>query len=206
MKKSIPYLKRLLIHWLGFGLLSIGLLGCSTERGPFYVPLIPKPTEDGYSGNIPVNTSTLWVEVLDKRENGTQIGQNVEDEDKPAIPIFSRVGDSPTNFVLAILNKQLKDLEISTVQTASASECHLVLNLTHFWSEEAPSYHANVRFKAEVMVSDRVVWRGIFQGECKRFGSSLSTDNYRETLSDATIHAINKMFSDPGFRTAINKK
>ena len=59
------------------------------KTGVLYVPLIPKPTESGYSGDLPVNMQKVYVEVLDERDGKDQIGQNIEDADKPAIKVVA---------------------------------------------------------------------------------------------------------------------
>jgi len=194
---------------------ALGLLGCTApyqgsnpkSTGQMVVPLVPRATEAGYVGDVPVNAAKLWLDVADERDSKDQIGQNTEDERKPAIKVLAaKDGDDPAKFVLKMMEKQLKDLGIPTVGSADSAERKVVLKLTHFWAEESPSYRGNVQFVVEVSNSGSVIWRGNVVGESGRFGRSLSTDNYQETLSDATVHAMNRLLAQPGFQSAITKK
>jgi hypothetical protein len=102
--------------------------------------------------------------------------------------------------------EQLKDIGTPFAENAASAERVLSLRLTRFWAEEAPAYHGSVTIVAEVKDAGKVVWRGALVGDSKRFGRSLSTDNYRETISDATVRAINNMLGEASFRAAISKK
>src|ERR1700678_620825 len=51
------------------------------KSGVLYVPLLPKATDPSYSGQIPVQPASIFLEtVVDDRDNKGQIGQNIEDE------------------------------------------------------------------------------------------------------------------------------
>jgi hypothetical protein len=202
-----------LAHPLIIALAACLLAGCAAPysgpnpktTGEMRVPLVPRPTEVGYSGEVPLNLGKLWVEVQDTRDNKDQIGQNIENENKPAIKVLAGDGDSPAVFVQKMVNKQLKDLGAPMAESRDAAERCITLKLTHFWVEEAPGYRAAVHFTAEVTASGKTAWRGSLVGDNSRFGRSLSTDNYQETITDATTHAINKLLAEPGFRAAISK-
>jgi len=201
-------------------LLTAAILGCTcfgcfgetTKNGNpkktriLYVPLIPKVTDPAYSGEVPLNMVKLYVEVIDDRDVTNQIGQNLEEEGKPAVKVIADEGDSPTEFVRKMFNKQLKDIGAPLADKAESADRLLSLKITKFWAEEAPGYHGSVNIAAELKESGKTVWRGALVGESKRFGRSLSTDNYRETLSDATVRAINRLLSEASFRTAITKQ
>jgi hypothetical protein len=150
--------------------------------------------------------SKLFVEVIDSRDVKDQIGQNIEDSDIPPIKVLADVGDSPAEFVRKMFVEQLKDIGTPFAENAASAERVLSLRLTRFWAEEAPAYHGSVTIVAEVKDAGKVVWRGALVGDSKRFGRSLSTDNYRETISDATVRAINNMLGEASFRAAISKK
>lgn len=173
-----------------------------------YVPLVPKPTDPSYSGEVPVELRTVFLEpVVDDRESKAQIGQNIEDEDKPPIKVLADEGDSPTAFVQKLVTKQFHDLGIPLAPEAASAQLVISLKLTRFWAEEAPSYQAVVLTAAEVKdAAGKVLWRGALRGDNKRFGRSLKPENYRETLTDATQGMINKMFADARFRKAISKE
>jgi len=178
------------------------------KSGELYVPLVPKPTDVSYSGEVPLQPATIFLEkVADDRENKAQIGQNIEDEDKPPIKVLADEGDGPTEFVQKLAAKQFHDLGLPLAGEAASAQRLVSLKLTRFWAEEAPSYHGIVRVAAEVKdAAGKVLWRGALVGENKRFGRSLKPENYRETLTDATQSTVNKMFADANFQKAISKE
>lgn len=180
--------------------------GNPKKTGILYVPLVPKPTDAAYSGEVPLNLAKLFVEVIDARDVTNQIGQNIEDTDKPAIKVIAAEGDGPVEFVQKMASKQLKDLGAPLADKAESAERVLSIKLTKFWAEEAPGYHGSVNFTVELKEAGTTIWRGAFVGENKRFGRSLSTDNYRETISDATLQALKKLLGEATFRTALSKK
>ena len=103
--------------------------------------------------------------------------------------------------------KQFGELGIRLMGEKTSAQRVVTLKLIRFWAEEAPGYHSVVRVNAEVKdASGKVLWRGSLFGENKRFGRSLKTENYRETLTDATQRMINKLFGDAGFQKALNKE
>ncbi|HEV2211430.1 MAG TPA: hypothetical protein VG167_21905 [Verrucomicrobiae bacterium] len=171
-----------------------------------YVPLIPKATESGYSGDLPVGVQAIYFEVIDERQERDEIGQNIEDSDKPAIKVVADDGDGPIDFIRKMMITQFQAIGIRVADKPEAAQRVVTLKLTRFWAEEAPSYHGTVAAAVEVKDGSRSLWLGASAGESKRFGRSLSTDNYRETLSDATVHMINKILEQQGFRGAIGKR
>ncbi len=178
------------------------------KSGVLYVLLAPKATDPSYSGQIPVQPASIFLEtVVDDRDNKGQIGQNIEDEDKPPIKVLADEGDGPVEFVRNLLDKQFRDLGMHLMAEQASAQRVLSIRLTRFWSEEAPSYHGVVRAEAAVKdAAGKVLWRGALVGENKRFGRSLKPENYRETLTDATQSMINTLFGDAGFQKAISKE
>jgi len=172
-----------------------------------YVPLVPKPTDPAYSGSTPVNPAKLFIDVVDARENKDEIGQNTEEDNKPPVKVLVDEGDTPVQFVQKLVTKQCQDLALPVAPTPAAAERIVSLKLNRFWAEESPSYVGSVRMAAEVKDADgKVLWRGSAAGDNKKFGRSLSTENYRECLTDSTQGAINQLFGEPGFQAAIAKK
>src|SRR5208337_4991072 len=83
------------------------------KSGVLYVPLIPEPTDPSYSGQTPLQPASIFLEtVVDDRDNKEQIGQNIEDEDKPPIKVLADEGDDPVEFVRNLLDKQFRDAGI----------------------------------------------------------------------------------------------
>ena len=69
-----------------------------------------------------------------------------------------------------------------------------------FWCEETSLYQAVVRIKIEVKDKNgKVIFSKIYDELSKRFGRSLSEENYNETFSEATRHMIEIMFADNEF-------
>ena len=178
------------------------------KSGELYVPLIPKATDPSYSGEAPVQPATIFLEpVMDDRDDKTQIGQNIEDENKPPIKVLADEGDGPREFVHKLVAKQFHGLGLTLADKAATAHRVVSLKLTRFWAEEAPGYHGVVRSAAEVKdAAGKVLWRGALVGDNTRFGRSLKPENYRETLTDATQSMINKMFADASFQKAISKE
>ena len=207
---------RNLSYLITVGLMAASLCGCKTQtqessnapqkdRQSLYVPLVSKLSgASAFSGSMPVNMAKLYIEVLDDRDVKDQIGQNVEDDAKP-IKIVADQGDSPVVFVQKIITQQMKDMGVTLVDNAASAERVMTIKLTHFWVQESSLYRGSVNLAVEMKDSEKTIWRSVASGENKRFGRSLSKDNYREVLSDATLDALKKLLGDPGFRTAISK-
>jgi hypothetical protein len=147
-----------------------------------YVKLVARPTDPSYSGGVPSQMARIFLEVLDDRENKTDIGRNIEDEHKPPIRVMADEGDGPLEFVDKLLLKQFHDLGVKLADKSTAQRI-VSVKLEHFWAEEAPDYRGLVR--AAVAVTDtsgKVLW------------------------TDATQDLMNKMLGDANFQKAISSE
>jgi hypothetical protein len=171
-----------------------------------YVKLVARPTDPSYSGNVPSQPATIFVEVLDDREDKADIGRNIENERQPPIRVIADEGDGPVEFVDKLFVRQFHDLGLKLADKSAAQRV-VSVKLVRFWAEEAPDYRSTVRAAVEVTdPAGKVLWRGALAGNNKRFGRSLKPENYCETLTDATQDMINKMFGDAGFQKAISSE
>jgi hypothetical protein len=180
--------------------------GCNTGGGgPVNVPLEFRPTHaEPISGTITATDVKVHLEpVVDKRQNKDQIGQNVEDEAKPPVPVYSS-GKSPAEFVHDVLETELKSFGIELTEAAEAADRIVTVDLTKFWAEEGNNYNAEVSGVAQVRdKGGRVKWKGPIGGNGKTFGRSLSPTNYNECLSDATRRTVGALLNNPKFQEAL---
>ena len=192
-----------LVVVLGVAIATLGTVGCSTKpRGPVTVPLTFRPTDQLNLGAAEgIMTKSASVVVEDRRDRKDQIGENTE-KDVP-VPVFAGPPE-PAEFVREALTRNLSASGVAVSQPGGTAERTILVGLTRFWVDEGSTYKANVAATVRVLPAGggQALWEGQATGANTRFGRSLSTENYQESLSDATMQLCNKLLSDPGFRAA----
>ena len=82
----------------------------------------------------------------------------------------------------------------------------ILTELHTFWVKETDTYESEVR--GTFIVQDRSgkqLWKGTMNGTAKRFGRSLSAENYQEVLSDGMVDLVQNLLSNQKFREALGK-
>lgn len=182
--------------------------GCShnsTGGGPLTVPLSYTPEHASelirlYPASVPA-TRIFVGPIQDQRDRKDAIGVNNEH----ANSVLIRSANDPADFVRQTLVTQLKRAGLHVVSDASQADRTLTGNLTHFWVIETNNYEAQIDVNFRVLDSSGAVkWEGAETGKGSNFGSSLSAENYRETLSDAMVRLVyGNLLTNPNFQAAL---
>jgi uncharacterized lipoprotein YajG len=167
------------------------------------VPLDYRPTnrlEAAKIGPVPAG-QTLAVTVTDSRTEGTNIGKNIEKD--VAVPILAQQAN-PDQFFRDALSRELANAGFSIATDPSRAGRTLHLNLRRFWTEESNLYRSTINADAELKsASGKVLWQGPVAGYSKRFGRSLSPENYQQAFSDATVDLVQTLLQNKGFLSAL---
>ena len=174
--------------------------------GPVNVPLQYRPTHAEALTGTSINAADVKVhlaQVVDKRENKDQIGQNVEDDDKAPIPVYA-ADKSPGEFLRGVMADELRNFGIEQTEAPEAADRIVTVEMNKFWVEEGNNYVAEIRGIAQVTnKGGSVLWKGPVGGDGRTFGRSLSPTNYNEALSDAARRTVGSMVTNPGFAKAL---
>ncbi len=158
---------------------------------------LPMPTLDMTGGLFSFSVAP----VIDKRDKGTQIGENVEG--KVPVPVYTK-SDVPA-FIGEHLAAQLKRIGLD-VQAGETGQRVLRPELVEFWVSEGNHYNASVRVKVTITdTRGKELWTGMVGGGSDNFGRSLKPDNYTEAYSNSIQELAAKLVSAPGFRASIAK-
>jgi hypothetical protein len=190
-------------------ILSVALMlaGCASAHPIRDVSLAWKPTDD-------VTTTTnaaaralagLRVRVMsfvDERDQKVLIGRNVENARQP-LDVTSR--DDVGAWCAGQMRVLLKQSGVEIVETDPA----IVISghVAQFFVNEENVYAGAVALRLTVQDgAGKPLWERVVAGSAKRWGRSYQRDNYFEVLSDAYLHALQEMFADEAFRTAVRHK
>jgi hypothetical protein len=139
--------------------------------------------------------------IVDTREKGSQIGQNVEG--KTPVPVFTTSDVSA--YVREHLVGQLRRLGLD-VRAGESGARVLQCELVDFWVEEGHLYQGSVSLRASLADgSGKELWSAVVAGGSDNFGRSLKPDNYTEAFSNSILELAGKLESAPGLRQAIAK-
>jgi hypothetical protein len=178
--------------------------GCAKRPASVSVPLKYRPTSQlkmaDYAGDLP-QTKVQVAPVTDNRPDKERVGENLEEKD----PVAVQTGDDPAEFVQARLAELLSK---AGVQVAEGGQAERVIKteLHTFWAKETSTYESEIR--ATFIVQDgtgRQLWKGTINGTAKRFGRSLSAENYQEVFSDGLVDLVQNLLSNQKFRQALGK-
>lgn len=183
--------------------------GCSHDGrsggGPVIVPLsyTPEHAKDSikaYPATVP--QTRLYVgRFEDKRDKKDAIGANTEHE----TPVRVLTNTDPAEFFRQTLATQLRRAGLTVVDDASQADRIITGDLVRFWVDESNNYQGDVEASIHVAdKSDAVKWQGSATGHGENFGGSLSSENYRQTLSDAMVRlTYENLLTNSGFQDAI---
>ena len=178
--------------------------GCTSAKKRIDVPLILRATAARHYPVVAFSPALkLNVQVIDERTQINQIGENIELSNSPPRPIFA-TGADPATFIREAIERELSDLGVNVVRDASSANRTLAFSIVKFYSVESNNYNTDVR--ANVQVKDgsgAVRFSGLVTGSNRRFGRSMSVDNYQEGFSDATIDMLAKLLNTADFQQSI---
>ncbi len=192
-----------------FALMALGLalgsplLGAQPKGKPLSVELQFVPQENITAANPrmdPALTSTgiTLLPIQDGRgSDGTLVGENFENE---ANPIEVRTQSNVAEFVSRTLRQSLMEwhvrLQDSGGLVLSGEVLRLFVTERNFYVSEA-----SIRFRLQDQAG-QFLWEGTVSGQAKRWGRSLSAENYNEEISDCLKKAYAALVSDKGFQAA----
>lgn len=184
--------------------LALAIGGCSMGAHPttLNVPMTYTPTSHI---NFPSNLSTAGkvyvAPVVDQRQDKTSVGQNIEDEGKPARPVLAD-SEAVTRFVRDAFARELATSGVAVGDAAAGADRTLTITLRRLYCTEDNTYRTDAN--ATVDITGRgATFNGTYAGQNTRFGRSYSIGNYQESYSDAMVDLMDKMFADPRFRAAM---
>jgi uncharacterized lipoprotein YajG len=190
----------------GRGLLvlaTLALVGCGSR--PERVDVVPvyrlsvTPAAVAWLGS----EQTVAVTMEDARkEDPSLIGTNTE-EAKP-VPIHETPAGSVKALVGSSLKKELTELGAKVVEPGSADRT-LQVELIKFWIEEDNTYNGDVRARVTVVDKDGASLASVLAtGNSKRFGRSLSVENYQETIENMLQDMMGNLFQNADFQQAFS--
>lgn len=146
---------------------------------------------------------TVAIAMEDARSGDPSlIGTNTEDA-RP-VPIHETPPGAAKDLVASSLKKELTELGAKVVDAASADRT-LRVELIKFWIEEDNTYNGDLRVR--VTVVDRVgasLGSVLATGASKRFGRSLSAENYQETIENMLQDMMGNLFQNTDFQKAFS--
>lgn len=184
--------------------LAAALAGCRPPVTQLAVPLEYRPTGTlrlEKIGGAVTGAPPLAVAVSDDRADKTAVGKNVEKEGHPVPVLATR--STPEQFLTDAVARALGQAGVTVAEPGQA-RCTLRLSITSFWTEEASTYRGSIAANASLVSKGGApLWSGAVTGQSKRFGRSLSPENYQETFSDASIDLVQSLLANPGLRSAL---
>ena len=144
---------------------------------------------------------TVDISIVDgRRSEAGVIGRNIEDE--PPVKIVENPQGGSMVLVRGALASELRAAGLVVAEGTPAVH-HIQVTLERFWVEEEDTYLGEVRLRVVVLDgSGQVKGDALVSGISKRWGRSLSQENYQETFDSALRDAIEKLFQDPRFQGA----
>ena len=162
-----------------------------------------KPTAIIKKGPATTPGSKIFFEVF-KNETGQpeQVGENLEKGNTTRI--LTSDLEAPGQLVATAFKKEFQGMGFSLAEGPNQANRIISGAILRFWSLETKSYETVVRLK--VLVKDqagKVLLTKTYAGSSRRFGRSLSQDNYNESFSDSMLDLIETMFADRDFLQAL---
>lgn len=187
--------------WLLLAAVAFGAGGLSARPDKLtialrYVPA-PKITSVRIAGDTGMFSIPLSVTLVEPIGGGTAVvGENREHSAPVPVVSSAPVG----GFVLKAL---LTTMGGWGVRTVSSSALSLEVEVARLFVAETHRYHGEARLRFTLKnQKGEAVWEGTKVGTSKRFGRSLSEDNYCESISDSLAEAFNALIADESFRAA----
>jgi hypothetical protein len=158
-----------------------------------------KPTSLIKNGPATTGNLKIFIGDLKSDDSGNEVGKNSENE-KKSVSIISTETNGPSYLVNKAFNKEFKGIGFTVVSEKAQADRIISGTIIKFWCEETSLYQAVVRIKVEIKDKNgKVIFSKIYAETAKRFGRSLSEENYNESFSEAVRHMIETMFVDNEF-------
>lgn len=181
-------------------LLSLGACGGS-RPSVLSVNPIYKAGKTPLTGTWARPGDTVDISILDgRRSEPGVIGRNIE-EDVPVKILENPQGGSLV-LVRGALASELRAAGLVVAEGTPAVH-RIQVTVERFWVEEEETYLGEIRLRVTVFDgAGQVEGDAVVSGISKRWGRSLSQENYQETFDSALRDAIEKLFKDPRFQRA----
>ncbi len=135
---------------------------------------------------------------FDRRPNTQTVGENVQHGRPFPIITSDLVGPFAAAGVRQVLAAQGVHADAADAQRILRGE------VVQFFVREDNTYNADVVLHVQVQAQDgRVLWDATVAGRSKRWGRSMSPDNYAEAYGNALVEAAKNLFVDRGFQAAV---
>jgi hypothetical protein len=142
--------------------------------------------------------------VVDERADKTRIGENVEGT--PAISVYEHPPGSSASTIQSAMQQELSKLGVRLVAAPAEAQRVLQIALVHFWVSEDNTYNAECRLRVRVVdATGKELSTILVTGDSKRFGRSLSEENYLEALSGAFVEAFENLIHNAQFQQAMTQ-
>lgn len=180
-------------------ILSLGMCACGA-RGPY--PISPRytPTSSPELGAVRTTNSTLVIQaVVDGRSDVNSVGHTTESSparkiSAPQAKVVNLVGYAFT-----------RELRSAGFRVEGTGDVHLTITILELWVEEDNTYNGSARFKVDIAQAGKPVRSLTITGSAKRWGSSVSEENYNEVLSDSLVSALENLLKSRDFHGAIDR-
>jgi hypothetical protein len=145
------------------------------------------------------------IQLVDQRQTPRgQLGQNVQNSQEP-VPVYENPQGGSSEMIQRALAAELQGLGLQIVAPQQARRVIRVY-LINLWIQEDNTYNGEVR--ARIMVlnpAGQMLSDGVFVGSSKRFGRSLSVENYQETLTSMTREIIENWLETESVQAAFKE-
>ena len=147
---------------------------------------------------------TFFLDVIDKRTTGNEIGRNEEDKDKGLIKkVFTK--SDITSFIKTNTNKCLSKYAIELSGKESA-DITIQLEVLDYYVLEESTYKGMLKTKVTLLSKEgNSLVKTLTVGESKPWGKSFSKDNYLNALSNCIIENTSAILSNKEVQNALNE-
>src|SRR5262245_15546298 len=167
------------------------------------IPLVWKPTSQiGEAGAVDLtglSETRIQVKGLtDGREGAALIGENREDDKVKRVTTRDSVAEWTSGQFRMLLDQFGLNVVDGEADVTISGE------IKRFFVTEVDTYEGDVGLKIEVRGRNgKLLWTGMTGGAANRFGRSYKAENYYEVLSDSFLDAVQNLFKNDGFRSAL---
>lgn len=171
------------------------------------IPLVWKPTsqvaESGAIDLTGMGQARIYVKPLtDNREKASLIGENREDS--KAKPVTT--SDSVAAWCSERLGAVLGQFGLNVTDSEGEADLIITGEVRRFFVTETNTYEGDIGLKIDVVNrKGKVIWSGITGGTATRFGRSYKAENYYEVVSDSFLDAIQNLFKNEAFKSALKR-
>jgi len=182
---------------LGLGF-ALSLVACARgPQGPIVMTPNYTPTSKVELGVVKNSGIQLSLAIVDQRPIKDAVGK--KSDEQPPVTVNATSADV-TRVITTALTRELTGAGFVVVAAGGVAVNVTVLE---FWVDEANTYRGTARLKVDVVKDGAPATSLTVTGTAKRWGASLSPDNYNEVLSDCLVNAIQDLIKSTDFQTAV---